>query len=133
MFKDDLITEFGSMPRRRHAEDDLQKAVFTFFKWALPRNAKAWHPPNGGKRSAREAARLAGLGVWAGCPDIHIAYNSRLYCIELKAPRGVLSPTQLQAIERLGECGVPTVTARSVEDVEAILKRWGIPISGRLS
>ena len=54
---------------RRHLEDDLQKAVAK----VLDRLGWLWaHPPNGGKRNDREAARLKAQGVKPGIPDIMI-------------------------------------------------------------
>ena len=134
MYKDDLITEYGFEARRRqHLEDDLQQSVITFLKWALPLDAKAWHVPNGGMRHTREAARLTRLGVVAGLPDIHIAWQGRLFCLELKAPKGTLSATQVQMIDRLKGCGVPTVVVKSISEVEAALKAWAIPINAKLT
>lgn len=133
MFKDDLETPIWESRRRRHLEDDLQAAVCTFLKWSLPPNAMFWAVPNGGKRHTLEAQRMTRLGVRAGIPDLHVVHACKLYCLELKAPKGVLSAHQVQTIEKLNECGVPVATVRSVEDVEHALKTWGIPLSGRLS
>ena len=72
------------------------------------------------------------LGVIPGIPDVHVAWNSRLHCIELKAPKGHLTPLQTQVIERLDECGVPTVVCRNLDQVEHALRMWGIPLSARL-
>lgn len=134
MYLDDLVTELGAEGRkRRHDEDDLQAAVVTFLRWALPADAWHWSVPNGGRRHTREAARMSRLGLTAGVPDLHVVYRGRLHCIELKAPRGTLSAVQAQAIEKLFRCGVPVVTCRSVEAVENALRVWGIPMSARLT
>ena len=133
MYKDDLITEFGFEARRRlHLEDDLQESVCTFLKWALPLDATYWAVPNGGLRHTREAARMSRLGVRAGIPDLHVVYAGRLYCLELKAPKGTLSVSQVQVIDRLKQCSVPTVVVKSLGEVELALKAWGIPMSARL-
>ena len=61
--------------KRRHDEDDMQKALFSWITLATPRIpqlALAFAVPNGGKRDAREAARLKGLGVRPGVPDVMI-------------------------------------------------------------
>ena len=55
--------------KRRHPEDDLQRAVAQLLDslgWLW------WHTPNGGRRSKIEAKRLKGLGVKPGVPDILI-------------------------------------------------------------
>ena len=134
LYKADLITEFGADDKKRqHLEDDLQAAVCTLLKWALPADAAYWACPNGGLRHKMEAARMARLGVRAGIPDLHIVYRGRLYCLELKAPKGQLSATQSQMISKLEACGVPTAVVRSISEVERALKGWGLPLSARLS
>ena len=134
MYKADLITEFGADDRKRqHLEDDLQAAVCTLLKWALPADATFWAVPNGGLRHKLEAQRMTRLGVRAGIADIHVVYRGRLYCLELKAPKGQLSATQSQMISKLEACGVPTAVVRSISEVERALKGWGLPLSARLS
>lgn len=133
MLKDDLETPIWESAKRRHQEDDLQESVCTFLKWVLPFNAVYWAVPNGGKRHTREAARMTRLGIRAGIPDLHIAYAGRLYCLELKSPKGTLSEVQMQTISKLADCGVTTAVVRSVGAVENALKVWGIPLSARLT
>lgn len=103
--------------RPRHIEDDHQAALF---RWAAM--AERQHPdlcmlaamPLGGKRNAREAARLKGQGAKAGYPDILLdAPRGRYHGlrIELKAPRETLgrkptvSATQKDWITRLNDRG----------------------------
>ena len=57
-----------AMPRK-HYEDDLQRDVMEFIRLQYP-HIISFHVPNGGKRSAREAARLKRQGVLAGVSDI---------------------------------------------------------------
>lgn len=115
-------------PRRRHVEDDLQKSVFAYLARALPDEGTAYAIPNGGKRHAREAARMKGLGVVAGMPDIGICYRGRAMFVELKAPRGVVSAAQRETIRKLTYCGAPVMLCRSVEDVEAALREACVPL-----
>jgi hypothetical protein len=134
LYKSDLISEFGADDRKRqHLEDDLQAAVCTLLKWALPADATFWAVPNGGLRHKQEAARMSRLGLRAGCPDLHIVYRGRLHCLELKAPKGQLSATQAQMISKLEACGVPTAVIRELSDVTHIMREWNIPLSARLS
>ena len=134
MYKADLITEFGADDRKRqHLEDDLQAAVCTLLKWALPADATFWAVPNGGLRHKMEAARMTRLGVRAGVADIHVVYQGRLYCLELKAPKGQLSATQVQLMRKLEHCGVPTAVIRELSDVTHVMREWNVPLSARLS
>jgi len=134
LYQSDLISEFGGDARRRqHLEDDLQEAVCTLLKWALPADATFWAVPNGGLRHKQEAARMTRLGVRAGIADIHVVYRGRLYCLELKAPKGQLSATQVQVMRKLEHCGVPTAVIRELSDVTHVMREWNIPLSARLS
>ena len=134
LYKSDLISEFGADDRKRqHLEDDLQAAVCTLLKWALPADATFWAVPNGGLRHKMEAARMTRLGVRAGVADIHVVYQGRLYCLELKAPKGQLSATQVQVMRKLEHCGVPTAVIRELSDVTHVMREWDIPLSARLS
>ena len=77
----------------RHIEDEHQAALF---RWAnvarqkYPELDMMFHVPNGGKRDAREAARLKKQGVKPGVPDICLPVPRDAYhglWIELKADR----------------------------------------------
>lgn len=89
------------------SEDSHQAAVFC---WAalqaqrLPELHCLYAIPNGGKRDAREAAKLKTTGTRAGVPDICLPvprgkYNN-LY-IELKVGKNKPSPEQIKWHERL--------------------------------
>jgi hypothetical protein len=84
--------------------------------------------PNGGKRHAREASRLKGLGVRAGIPDIAVVFRGRAAFIELKAARGVMSPEQRAMTRKLIYCGAAVCVCRSVAAVEAALLEACIPL-----
>ena len=94
-----------------HHESLEQQALF---QWAMlsissiPELELLHHIPNGGKRNAREAARLKKEGVRAGVPDIFLPVPRKKYngmYIELKAKVGRLSDNQKWWIERLEQQG----------------------------
>jgi hypothetical protein len=126
-----LVPERGV--RRRHPEDDLQRQVMAFLDVALPAEAVAFAVPNGGKRHAREAARMKGLGVKAGVPDLCVVYRGRAAFLELKAKRGVMSPAQKAMQKRLIYAGADVCLCKSVAEVEASLLEAAIPLRARLS
>jgi hypothetical protein len=79
----------------------MQRALFQWITLATPRIpqlALAFHPANGGKRDAREAARLKGLGVRPGVPDVMIPgrdeYGHIGIAVELKAGSNTTSDDQ---------------------------------------
>jgi len=118
---------------RRHVEDDLQLAVMQFLDHALGPRGVAYAIPNGGKRHAREAARLKGLGVRPGIPDIGICFDGKAMFVELKAPRGVVSEAQRDMARRLNYAGGVVMLCRSVEDVEAQLREACVPLKASVA
>jgi hypothetical protein len=113
---------------RKHGEDDLQRDIFQFLRVALPPNAIAYHVANGGLRSKRQAARLVGLGVVAGIPDIGIIWSGTACFIELKAGRGVVSAAQRETMKKLHYCGASVAVCRSVDEVDTFLRQVGMPL-----
>jgi hypothetical protein len=115
-------------PKRRHLEDDLQRAVVQFLRVALPFDAVFYAVPNGGLRHSRAAARMVGLGLRSGIPDLAIVWRGHALFVELKTARGSLSPAQRQMHARLHVAGAEVMTCRSVECVENSLREIGVPL-----
>jgi hypothetical protein len=118
---------------RRHEEDDLQRAVMRFLDVALPADAVAFAIPNGGKRHAREAARMKGLGVRAGVPDLCVVAAGRPILIELKTKHGVVSAAQREMQRRLIYAGAAVCLCRSVAEVEASLLEAAVHLRARVA
>ncbi len=116
-----------------HPEDAIQRALFQWITLATPRIpqlALAFHPANGGKRDAREAARLKGMGVRAGVPDVMIPHTggdeSTLnfwygLAIELKAQKGVVTHSQKEWHERLRSAGWQVNVCRSFDEARQVI------------
>ena len=117
-----------NVSHRRHDEEDLQRDVVQFLRWALPDDAVAYHVPNGGPRHTKVAQRLVGQGLRAGIPDIAIVWCGRALFIELKTRTGVLSASQKQMHKKLTYCGAAVMVCRSQGDVEAGLRECGVPL-----
>ncbi len=102
-------------PRRNksHPEDDLQKACLEWYElqWGArringqPLKNLLHHSPNGGKRSAREAARFKAMGTRPGFPDLWLGIPSGgapYLCVELKTlNRGSDQSPNQRAYEQL--------------------------------
>jgi hypothetical protein len=105
--------------------------------------------PNGGKRNAREAARLKRMGVRAGIPDyfLHVMRHSEENCsiwqtpcggmwLELKAQRADgynPGPTdlQLEQLTRLKLCGYHSIVAHGwIEAAVRICEYLGLDPRG---
>ncbi len=90
-----------------------------------------------GKLSARAAGMAKARGVKAGIPDVLIFapgphYGTTVIGIELKAPKGSLSPAQKDTQGEMMMAGVRCRLARSIDHVEDLLKASGIPLHGRI-
>jgi len=108
----------------RHAEDTLQMAVMHWAsvqRWInQPLSDFLIHIPNGGKRNAREAARLKAMGVQAGVSDLLLAVPNRHAAglwIELKAGKNKPTASQLAWLSRMRAAGYSAVVCRTLDEV----------------
>ena len=111
---------------RRYEEYGLQKGVAEFFEYqAVP--GLAWLAIEvGGYRHPAEAARLKTCGVKKGTPDGLVVWRGQPVFIELKSERGRLSPAQKSFHGYLRQAGAQVEVVRSLEQLEALLKRLGV-------
>ena len=110
----------------KRPEQDIQRAVVQHFHARAEPRVYFFHPANGGKRSAVEGAIFKSLGVRAGVPDLIILKAGQMYCLELKAPKGRLTPSQVITLDRLKHCGATVATAASLDEALFTLECWGI-------
>lgn len=125
-------------------EDALHCSVADALNKLLLPPAQWTHFPAGGYGlSAPAAARLYRLGLRSGWPDLLVVHEGRLFGIELKTATGRLSKTrvvrtrsgaarvrvgQAEMLAGLERAGVRIAVCRSVEDVLATLRAWGVPL-----
>ena len=95
-------------------EDAIQ---ITLLEWLRLAHPKAWplchHSPNGGARNAITGARLKCMGVRRGFPDLTLWLPRRGFqglAVELKAPKGRLTPEQAAWLEHMATIGWCAVT-----------------------
>lgn len=82
------------------------------------------HIPNGGGRDAREAANLKTQGVLPGIPDLIIlAPGPTTVFVEMKAPDGRVSLSQVDVHRSLDGFGHPIIVAFSAEEALAKLRK----------
>ena len=119
----------------RVTEAQLQAASAKWLALKLPKTFIAIHVPNEGRRSWAAGKRLKSQGMTAGVPDWLIiggGYDfdstplGRIYAVELKSRKGSLAPAQRAFHARLAAAGVPVAVCRSLEEIEAALKGWGV-------
>jgi hypothetical protein len=108
----------------RCPEDAIQRAVFKHLAVRGTPGVFAFHPANGGYRRPVEAARLKGLGVRAGVPDIIAIHRGHVYAIELKTERGKATEGQLRAIDDIRAAGGHAQICYGLDCALAALEGW---------
>jgi hypothetical protein len=112
--------------RRRRPEQAIQVAVFQHIRARGAPGLVAFHPANGGARTAVEGAILKSMGVVAGVPDLFAVHQGRCYAMELKAPGGRATESQLAMIAALERAGAYTCVAEGLDRALAALEAWGL-------
>ena len=113
-----------SKARRRHPEQQLQKAVLEHLRWRGVPELFAFHVPNGGWRSPVEAAIFRALGVVAGVPDILVIRNGQVFALELKTEHGRLTQTQAETQQRMCAAGAKVAVAIGLDAALQQLEQW---------
>jgi VRR-NUC domain len=111
--------------RDLNAEAEVQGTLLAWGKAVAP-HVLIFHIPNGGYRTAREAARLKWQGVLPGAPDLVIVAPGKICFAEVKTRTGRLSPAQRAVHHHLVSLGCPVAIVRSIDDMRAAFRAWGI-------
>jgi hypothetical protein len=110
----------------RRPEQAIQRAVFTHIRARAQPGLFAFHPANGGYRTPAEGAILKGLGVKSGVPDVFCIHRGQVYCLELKAERGRVSPRQSETLAALQAAGATVRVAMGLDEALMALEQWGL-------
>ena len=117
------------MKRRGTPEADLQRAVVTALRFALPKDAIIHHCANevaeAGPRGAKRQAILVGMGVQPGFADLVVLYAGRVLFLELKSLKGRLSPAQEAFRDTVLAQGFGWALVRSLDDALGALADHG--------
>lgn len=95
----------------------ISRCVVGGFSWAVPNEV-------GNISKAYLMSRKAN-GVTAGAPDLVVVFHHGVCFMEMKAPRGTVSPSQAAVHDILRDCGQQIHVVRSIEDAEAALRAAG--------
>ena len=113
--------------KRKQPERQLQAAVATYLRAALPPDAFFSALPGGDRQMTRAP------GYRAGLPDLMVVWNAKPIFIELKSKRGTISDDQAIAINALWRAGAEAAVCRSIDEVASVLKFSGIPLLARVA
>jgi len=118
------------MTRRRTPEADLQRAVVVALRFALPKTSIIHHCANEvtepGPRGAKRQAILVGMGVHPGFADLMVLCDGRVLFLELKAPKGQLSPAQVVFRDAVRAQGFGWALVRTLDDALGALADHGL-------
>lgn len=110
----------------KRPEQQIQKAVVQHLRLRAEPKVFFWSTPNEGKRGFTNAAALKAAGMTAGVPDLLILKDGTLHALELKAPGGRLTPSQVMVLERMQYCGASVAVAHSLDEALITLEFWGV-------
>lgn len=112
--------------QRNRIEDQIQRTVIQHLRERGERGIVYWHTPNGGHRRKTEAAILKGLGVRPGVSDIIAIHRGRIFALELKAPEGRPTESQMEFISDLNAAGGFGCIATGLDQAIKCLETWGL-------
>lgn len=80
------------------------------------------------RRNTETAIQRAVLDILrlCGVPDLLLVADGRVSFLELKQPRGRLSPVQAAAHAQLRRAGARVETSYGLDHAVEVLKRWGL-------
>lgn len=107
-------------------ETELQKSVIQWLDLVKP--AACWfHVPNESKAHVSHRKKLREMGVKAGVADlVFVLPGGKVGFIELKTLKGIASKKQRAFQGLVQYFGAPYELARSIDDMERILRDWGV-------
>lgn len=84
----------------------------------------AFHIPNGVKSNPFVGSILKKMGLVAGMPDLFLIHKGHLFALEIKKPKGRLSPAQIMTIAELRSAGVECAVAFGLDQCIEQLDAW---------
>lgn len=100
-------------------ERQIHAAIVKYLRFALPKGAIVRTLPGG------DGSRTMAPGYVKGTADILIVHFGKAYFLEVKGPKGKVSPAQLLEAEAVRGALAEYEVVRSLEEVEAVLLGWG--------
>jgi len=114
----------------KHLEDDEAKALWQWAQHVPTLRDYLFAVPNGGRRNAREAARMKGMGVRAGVSDFMIPVPRGMFMglfLELKAGKNKMTAEQKEWLFKIRMQGYAGYCATGFEQARDVLS-WYIAL-----
>lgn len=116
--------------KRADREGPIHLACLHYLRTTLPHGWIVQHSANKPRNSV-QGGREKAMGVIAGWPDLAIygpgPDGPSVWFVEVKEPRGVVSPAQRVVHDRLMDAGLSVRVVRSVDDLRAAVEDWQLP------
>lgn len=111
----------------RRNEDQIHKAVIQHLRARSVPGVVFWHTPQGARYSSPAQGRIMkALGTLAGVSDLLLFHEGKLFCLELKAPGGRASESQMAFLSAIEAQGAFCCVAEGLDRAIAILETWGL-------
>ena len=110
-----------------YTESFVQRQIIHLLELNAGKGIRWFHVANERQCTARFGARLKGMGVSPGVPDMVIVMSGGQTCwLEVKSKTGKLTDHQKDWHEFLSNSGHRVATIYSIEEAITILKLWGV-------
>ena len=115
----------------RMEEQGIQKACVEWLRLCVPparEGGPVWTAVNPVPAKAMTVAKLCkAMGMRAGIPDFVMCWKGRFVAIEMKPPRGVLTPEQKAMHQDITLAGGLVHTVRSLDEFRDLFAVLGVP------
>ena len=107
-------------------EQQIHRAVIQHLRQRGVPDLVYLHPANGGFRRRIEAKIFSGLGVRPGASDLLLWHQGKSFALELKAPKGKATESQLKFLADMERAGANTCLAVGLDAALRKLENWGL-------
>lgn len=107
-------------------EAQVHRAVVQHLQLRRRAGVSFFHVGNGGSRNPAEAAKLSGMGVRAGVPDLILIADGQTFALELKTDIGRLAPVQRAMLDELAAAGAKVAVAHGLDEALKQIEAWGL-------
>lgn len=115
---------------RRQTEQTMQIALIRDLRAVLAPSVFLTHIPSGfiaGRGGPLRGAFLKAMGLVPGLPDLMLLHEGVVYFLEVKAPKGKLSPAQAECHIGLRRAGCHVEVVKSLDEALNCLTIWNLP------
>ena len=115
----------ASIQKRGNPEEQLHRSIVAHLRTRGAKHMVFWHTTNN-PRSRIAGARAKAMGMLKGVPDLTIITPDQQICfMEIKAPKGYLTPEQKDFRLRVEALGCVFAVVKDIDHATNLLESWG--------